>query len=264
MNQILEDISKKVLENTENVELILVYGSYAFGEMKKFSDIDMLVVTKRKKRKTKFSFVKHEGRNILLTIDFQKFSEILKKLKDAENWVWSYKAYTNAWVLYDKNKNIEKLKKALEENIVTSDLFLKKVPKKASFLPEYVGKLKNAYLSKDELNVIYAARCIAEICADIIRPFNPVWRYKSESETYSSYLELENKPKHYVDDFKTCYGLTMKKLSPSILYRSAIRLANETVSFLRSKDIEKLFNDKEFLQFFNSEEYADCLKSDIS
>jgi hypothetical protein len=50
--------------------------------------------------------------------------------------------------------------------------------------------------------MLYAARTIAEICYNILIPFNAVWKYKSESETYPSH-QLENKPKHYVEDSKS-------------------------------------------------------------
>ena len=120
--------------------------------------------------------------------------------------------------------------------------------------------MRHAYSERDELNILYAARTIAEICCNILRPFNAVWKYQSESETYTSFIKLENKPKHYAEDFKICYGLTLKKRSSRLIFKSAMRLAKETTSFLRKNLDETAIRDKEFLQFFNSKEYKDFLR----
>lgn len=100
---------------------------------------------------------------------------------------------------------------------------------------------------------------IAEICYNLLRPFNPVWKYASEGETYSAFIELKNKPRYYVEDFKICYGLTTEKRSIDAIYRSALRLGRETTNFLRKNKVETKIKDKEFLQFFKSKEYTDFL-----
>ena len=95
-----------------------------------------------------------------------------------------------------------------------------------------------------------------------MKPFNPVWKYVSEKETYQALLSLQNKPRHYVEDFKICYGITVKERSIEAIYRSAMRLAQETVNFLSANKIETKVKDKEFLMFFRSREYADFLRRD--
>jgi len=65
----------------------------------------------------------------------------------------------------------------------------------------------------NELNLFYAAREIAEICYNLFRPFNPVWTYTSERETYAAFLSLKNKPKNYLEDFRVCYDITTEKRS---------------------------------------------------
>lgn len=264
MKKILKDTAEEILKRLRDVELIIVYGSYAFGQMQRFSDIDMLVATKTKPRKRAiFRFVDYEGRKVLMMIHFQKFSDVLKEFKKADEWVWTYKAYMNALVLFDKDRNMQILRTELERHTVSNKDFLKEIPKSAPYLLEYVGKLKNAYLAKDELNVFYAARTIAKICYEILRPFNPVWKYTSEKETYASFIELENKPNHYVNDFKICYGLTLKSRSLATIYKSAMRLARETANFLRKKKLEKKIKDKEFLHFFKNKEYTAFLSSEL-
>lgn len=261
MDRILVEIKKEILGQIEDVELIFVYGSYALGSMQRYSDIDLMVLTRTKPKKERiFRFVEHEGRKVLLTIHFQRFSHALEEVKKPDKWIWVYMSYVHAKVLFDGNQNMEKIKGELEKHKVSSKDFFKFVPEEASYLLEYVGKLKNAYLERDELNIFFAARMIAEICYNILRPFNPVWKYTSERETYASFIKLENKPRHYVEDFKMCYGLTMKERPIHAIYRSAMRLARETTSFLRKNKVEKRIKDMEFLRFFKSKEYTDFLK----
>jgi len=261
MERMLVEIGEEILEETKAVELIFVSGSYALGRMQRYSDVDMWVLTRTKpKRRHIFRFVTVRGRKVLLTVPFHKLSSILEAVRKPKTWVWTYMCYGQAKVLFDKNQNMEKTKAVLEEYRVLPETFLKSVPLAASYLVEYAGKLKNAYRAKDEPSLFLAARTIAILCHGILRPFNPVWKYASERETYRSYLQLESAPTHYVKDFRVCYGLTMNSRTIDEIYKSAMRLARETTDFLRRNKIEKKIADKKFLLFFNSKEYADFLK----
>jgi hypothetical protein len=185
---------------------------------------------------------------------------VLKEVCEPKEWVWAYKYYGKARVLFDKDKNVEKILCEIEKHRLSQDYFFKFIPEEASYLLEYVGKLKNAYSKGDELNLFYAARVIAKICYNLLRPFNPVWTYTSEREIYAAFLNLKNRPKNYVEDFRVCYGITTEKRPLDRVYKSAIRLARETVEFLRANKVEEKIKDEEFLRFFKSKEYAEFLK----
>ena len=260
LEKVLDEIKNEILKTTGNVELIFVYGSYAFGKMQKYSDIDVAVFTRTgTRRKSTFRFVEHCGQKVLVTVHFKQFSKAIGQFRKPEEWVWDA-AYEHAKVLYDRDQNMDRLKKELSKHRVASKDFLESVPDQACYLLEHVGKLRNAFSQDDELNLLYAARAIAEMCYSILRPFNPVWIYKSESETYLSFLGLRNKPKHYVEDFKTCYGLTLKKRPKDLLLTSGIRLATETSDFLRKHLAETGTRDKDFIEFLNSKDYRDFVK----
>ena len=261
MEEMLESIKNEILKTTRDVELIFVFGSYALGTMHEHSDIDVRVLTKTKPTtKDGFSFVDYHGKKILLTLHFGTFSQVKSYFRDPKSWVWEYESVKHAKVLFDRNHNMKKLQTELDRHKVSPKDFLQFVPTEASALLEYVGKMRHAHSEKDELNILYAARMIAEICHNILKPFNAVWRYKSESETYPSFIKLENKPEHYVEDFRICYGLTLRKRTNRLIFNSAMRLARETASFLRKNLDETAMNDKDFLQFFNSKEYRDFLR----
>lgn len=259
--KLLNKIKKEILAETADVELIFVSGSYVVGKMGPHSDIDIKVLTATKPRKKRlFQFVKCNKRNVLLTVHFDKLAHVIKEIRKPEEWVWAYEYYKRALVLYDKDHNMKKILKELERHKISQDYFFKFIPEEASYLPEYVGKLKNAYLEGDELNLFYAARVIAQICYNLLRPFNPVWKYTSERETYTAFLSLKNKPKNYVKDFKICYGITTERRPLKKVYESALRLARETVEFLKLNRVEEKIKDKDFVKFFKSKMYSDFLK----
>jgi predicted nucleotidyltransferase len=261
MEEMLESIKNEILKTTRDVELIFVFGSCARGTMHEHSDIDVRVLTKTKPaKKDGFSFVNYHGKKILLTLHFGTFSQVKSCFRDPKSWVWEYESVKHAKVLFDKDDNMRKLQTELDKHQFTSKDFLQFVPTEASALLEYVGKMRHASSEKDELNILYAARTIAEICYNILTPFNAIWKYKSESETYPSFIRLENKPTHYFEDFKICHGLTLKKRTNQMLFDSAMRLARETASFLRKNLDQTAIDDREFLRFFNSKEYRDSLR----
>ncbi|MEM3616812.1 MAG: nucleotidyltransferase domain-containing protein [Candidatus Bathyarchaeia archaeon] len=256
LEKLLEKIKEEMLAEIGDVELIFVSGSYALGMMGPYSDIDIKVLTAaRPKRKRLFRFVKCGKRNLLLTVHFDKFAHAMKEIRKPEEWVWAYEYYRKALVLYDRDYNMEKILAELERHKVSQDYFFRFIPEEASYLPEYVGKLKNAYHERDELNLFYAARVIAEICYNLLRPFNLVWKYTSEKEAYRAFLSLKNKPKDYVKDFKICYGITTERRPLKKVYESALRLARETIEFLTLNRVEERIKDKDFIRFFKSKEF---------
>jgi predicted nucleotidyltransferase len=258
MIRILDEIKKEILEKTKDVELIFVSGSYVFRNMQKYSDLDLMVLTRTKSdRDCIFKFVEYNSRKILISIHLDKLSNVLKEIKKPEEWLWAYEFYNHAKVLYDINQSIQKIKHQLKRYQVSSETFFIFIPNIASGFLEDIGKLKNAYINKDELNIFYAAPGIASACYELLRPFNPVWRYISEKETYLSFIKLKNKPEHYIEDFKICYGITMKERDIDMIYQSALRIAKETIAFLKRNKIETKVKDKNFLKFFESKEYID-------
>jgi len=98
----LKDITQEILKETNDVELIFVSGSYAFGRMQRYSDIDLKVLTRTTPPKREYvsRFIKERRRNILLTIHFYTLSHLLRKIRRPEEWVWAYMSYGQAKVFF--------------------------------------------------------------------------------------------------------------------------------------------------------------------
>ncbi len=258
----IKSVVKELKKNPSNIEIILINGSYSSNKLGKYSDIDMEVLTKRKSlMEMDFRIVELEGKKRLMTIFFTKLSDILDSLKKAEDWVW-IQNYKNAKILYDPNKKFSQLKKKIDENKVTEEDFFQRYQLRTIILFEYLAKLKNAYESKDEVNVFYAAKNLAVFSYLLLQPFNPVLTYKSEKQKYQAYLSLKNKPENYNEDFKVCFGLTTKARSLKQIYGSGLRLANGTFSYLKSKKVWVNVKDKNFKSIFEKDYFSKLL--DIS
>lgn len=97
MMKILEEIKQEILAENIGVELITVHGSYVFGKMEKYSDLDLEVFTKSKpKRKTKFKIVKHKGRPLLVSAYVHKFADVMQRIKDPSEWIWDYHSFNRS------------------------------------------------------------------------------------------------------------------------------------------------------------------------
>lgn len=55
------------------------------------------------------------------------FSHVLREIGKPKEWVWSYKYYRNAIVLFDRDHNMEKISAELETHEI-SHYFLKFIP----------------------------------------------------------------------------------------------------------------------------------------
>ena len=255
----IKSVVNELKKNPSNIEIILVNGSYSSKNLGKYSDIDMEVLTKRKPLKEMdFRIVELDGKKRLMTIFFTRLTDIFDSLKSAEDWVW-IQNYKNAKILYDPSKKFNKLKKKIDENKVIKEDFFKRYQLRTIILFEHLAKLKNAYESKDEVNVFYAAENLALFSYRLLQPFNPVFTYKSEKQKYQAYLSLKNKPENYNEDFKICFGLTTKARSLKQIYNSGLNLANGTLNYLKLKKVWLKVKDKNFKSIFEEDYFSKLL-----
>jgi len=255
----IASVVKELKKNSKNIEIILINGSYTNNQLNKYSDIDMEVLTKRKpSNEMDFRIVEINNKKRLMTIFFHKLTDIFGSLKDPEEWVWTQN-YRNAKILYDPKKKFNKMKEKIRQHSITKKDFFQRYQLRTIILFEHLAKLKNAYEKKDELNLFYAARNIAFFSYMLLRPFNPVFSYRSERQKYEAFLSLKNKPKGYNENFKICFGLTTKARSMNKIYASGLKLANKTFNYLKSKKVWNQVKDKNFKSIFEEDYFSDLL-----
>ncbi len=255
----IKSVVNELKKNPSNIEIILINGSYTCNQLGKYSDIDIEVLTKKKPlTEMDFRIVELGGKNRLMTIFFTKLTDIFDSLKSAEDWVWAQN-YKTAKILYDPNKKFNQLKRKINENKITKEDFFQRYQLRTIILFEHVAKLKNAYESKDEVNVFYAAKNLALFSYRLLQPFNPVFTYKSEKQKYQAYLSLKNKPKNYNNDFKICFGLTINARSLKQIYNSGLNLANGTFNYLKSKKVWLKVKDENFKSIFEDDYFSKLL-----
>lgn len=253
MNSIYE-IKDYILSKNKDVEVVLINGSFALKKMRKYSDIDMEVITKRKpKREFEFTTVMHNNKKTLVTIFYSRLKYILSSLEDPESWM-TLQNYKRAKILYDKNNTINIIKDKIKETKPKKEDFFKRFEIRFLLLFEHLAKSKNAYENEDDVNLILSCRQVAFFSSICMNAFNEVKELKGENEANTYLLEFKNTPKNYNKNFKICYGLDFNHYSREKLYRSVHELVREMYYFMKKRKVwikvpklEQVFEDDYFL-----------------
>jgi predicted nucleotidyltransferase len=256
MNDLME-LKDKLLRENKGVKLILVNGSYAIKKLGKYSDVDVEVITLNKPRhELEFYTMNIEGRKRLVTVFYTRFKDLLKSLENSEEWN-VMQNYKRAKIFFDSNNNFVLLKKKIKKTKPKRSDYFHRFDVRFMVLFEYLSKAKNAYESKDDVNLIYAAKQIAFFSSLCLNPYNDVKEYKSERDFYLSLFKLKNKPKNYDVLLKVCYGLDFNNFSRKKLYDSAHLLVEEMYYFFKEKkvwlkvpSVKKIFEDDYFSNLF--------------
>jgi len=252
----LDEIKLKLLKN-QDVELILINGSFALDNMSKFSDIDLEVITKNNPtQEFNFEIILFEGQKKLVTIFYSKLDNILSSLDNSEEWS-ILQNYQRAKVLYDKNNNIELIKNKIKSSKPSKKDLFNRLDIRFIALFEYLAKTKNAYIKNDDLNLIYSAKQVAFFAYLCLKSFNKVEEIKSEKEIIYSQLNLENKPLNYEKYFKICAGLDFNNFSKELLFQSTHELVREIYDFMKINKV--WFKDKKLKRIFEDDYFVNLM-----
>ena len=85
---------------------VLVHGSVARREPGPFSDIDVLAVTKRRKKPSGFSYF---DRDIYVGVGFLRVAELEKEFTDPKAFFWARGSAMATKVLYDPNRTLRRI-----------------------------------------------------------------------------------------------------------------------------------------------------------
>lgn len=92
-------------------------------------------------------------------------------------------------------------------------------------LLEYVAKIKNAAVRRDEENARFFAGRMAGVCWSLLRPLNPVVTIPGETELLNRMLNLPVAPDHNAADMGFCLGVVGEPRPLSEIRARALRLA---------------------------------------
>lgn len=135
-------IARKLAKQLKPALYIGLYGSTARGEDGPHSDIELIIITKKK---TDWKFFIYK--DVLISTEFKSEKHVVNWFKWVDiYWPEGKEAILRSIPLHNP-KYLEKLKKIY--NSLPDEAFLKASKRALTQTFEYVGKLKNAYLKRD-------------------------------------------------------------------------------------------------------------------
>lgn len=219
----------------KGVLAIFATGSFAKGEVKAFSDIDLTVVLKKEPipplKQLEYRYVE----NIL--VGFRRITKIgwSKDFNTPLQWLWNIEGVQNVKIAYDPHNIVRESQANAEMQRPTIRQFREAASLQVVKAVEYVHKLLNAHLQKDPLNVLYAAFIIQEKLVKAVFLINEV-AIRSEN---SFEEQLFEECKIY-EGFYEDYLITKRILGapdPKKVFRAAIRLFHSFYGFLRKAEV---------------------------
>lgn len=210
---------------------IMVQGSVARGELGPFSDIDLVGVTRTRKKPAEFSYF---DQNIYIPVGFVSVADLEKEFKDPKQFFWARgSAKSSTRILYDPNRILRRIMHRWEKAEPSSKILEDSLREEYHHIIEYSGKLRNGWLRRDEYLTRYAARVIAQHVENVIIALNDLSPI-TENYVWDQVLKAKTKPKHFETDYPLALGLRGTRQTESV-YRSAVRLCRETLLLVREK-----------------------------
>ena len=219
-----------VVREYPGVVAVLVHGSIARGEPGPFSDVDLLEVTNRGRKPSQFSYF--DG-DIYVGVGFLRVAELEKEFADPKAFFWARGSAMATKVLYDPNGILREIlarwrrAKPSHQILETAlwDLYHNMI--------EYSGKLRNGWRRQDGYITRYSARIIAQCAERALTVLNCI-SIVSENYVWHQILKAEKRPRHLRIDYPIALGIKGTRGTGKV-YRSALRLCQETLRFVRDE-----------------------------
>ena len=144
---IAHTLKKKILKKHKDAILgIAIYGSVAKSEDRKYSDLEMFVITRRRLKRREVRYV-YDDMAVEISYIFSR--DMLQRARQVTpNWTIEADFYHSYLILYEKNRWFAKLKAAVQAQ--NTRAFKKAIRTYLVWLHELMGKIKNAYLYRDD------------------------------------------------------------------------------------------------------------------
>ncbi len=216
--EIANRIKKMVLKKYRKYVLgIAIYGSVAKGEDRKYSDLEMFVVTRKKFAVREYRYV---YKSIPIEISYIPEREMLRKARQiTPDWPIVADFYRSYRILYQKDDWFRRLERAVASQ--NQDDFKRAIEKSLVWLHELIGKIKNAYLCNNNSLFLYLASHFGWESIIFLGLINRSY-YESERGIFKKVFEFPILPNDYSRLLETVchFSATRRKR----VYRATLKL----------------------------------------
>lgn len=211
---------------------ILCHGSYARGEARAHSDLDLDVLIHGEQEACYRSAFEElpDGRLLHATIETMALAEWLEPFEaqaEAEEWSFFLAARQEARLLWAT----EDARTALEGRVT---LELAAAPQLQDLI-ECAAKVRNAQAQNDGLGLRHAAHGLALRCPALLAPLNSVPVVTSPRAALEAALDLRTVPPGYREDMLICLGMSGQATTAEAVGAAALRLATGTLTLLHEQ-----------------------------
>ncbi|HEY7126620.1 MAG TPA: nucleotidyltransferase domain-containing protein [Ktedonobacterales bacterium] len=210
---------------------IVLHGSYARGTAGRYSDVDLDVILDSQPKIGYMTLLleQERGRLLHVTIGFRLWTAWQVKKQAPAKWSFSLPVREPIRILWSVP---ELTRQQLEATYIQPA----GTEETEDFL-EFASKVKNAYLTGDELCLRLAAHNLAELCPSLLGPMNQVEPVSTQCEALKTMLSFSVAPSHYREDMLICLGLSGSATTIADVYKSALRLARGTLALVQANPL---------------------------
>ncbi|KPJ72125.1 hypothetical protein AMJ52_07390 [candidate division TA06 bacterium DG_78] len=228
---IAKALTKKIVRKYgKDIYGIVIYGSVAKNEDRRYSDLEMYVVTKKK---LKVKEVKYVYRGMNIEVSYIPAREMLRNAKTISlNWPIATDFYRSYLILYEKGDWFQKLRRAVASQNPRD--FKRAIQKYLVWFYELMAKIKNAYRYKDNYSFLWLAAFLGWESIIFLGLVNRKY-YKSERDVFTSVMNFPIRPKNYQRLLETVCHFSVKDKKK--IYHATLKLFAELQWIARERGI---------------------------
>ncbi len=228
---IAKRLKQKILRRYgDNVLGIAIYGSVAKNEDRRYSDLEMYVITKRKLEKRESRYV---YRGMPVEISYIPEREMLRRAHQiSPDWPLVHDFYRSYLILHEKDAWFTKL----ERTVLLHDPegFKRAIKKSLVWLNELVGKIKNAYSHDDHFLFLWLTSFLGWESILFMGLVNQRY-YRSERCFFKTVFEFPLLPRDYRNLLEMVFHFSTTDRKG--IYQAALTLFEEMNRLGREKGI---------------------------
>jgi len=225
---------------------VVVDGSVGRGEPLPHSDVDVLAIVESGKTPRWFSYL--DG-GIHVSIGFLTAKQYETPQQNPQRFFWARGSAHSARILYDCKGVMEDLVRKRQTAKVTPDIVEGIAWKSCRDIVEYLGKLRNGRILRDEYLIRYAAMAVADNAQEVVIALNDLSPL-TENAVWYQVADAVKKPRHFSVDFPISRGLKGGATSSRVV-SSAERLGQETLDLL-DRELTTIARNRRFRAFLKT------------
>jgi predicted nucleotidyltransferase len=224
-------LKQKILKKHKGQVIgIAIYGSVAKHEDRRYSDLEMFVVTRRKLKVREYRSV---FRGMPVEVSYIPARDLLRRAKKVTpNWSIESDFYRSYLILYEENNWFKRLQRAVA--CQNQEDFRTAIKQYLVWLHELMGKIRNAYAYHNDSLFLWLTSFLGWESIMILGLINQRY-YDSERFIFETVLTFPLLPKNYQHLLETvCHFSTIDREE---IYHAASKLFSELTKLARRQGI---------------------------